>query len=127
MECGLQMVSHLTHINADNILWMCYVCVYITLIIIIFFKFYTAKLGGKNFFRKVMFCILNSMLWLQTRENAICYLKNFHKIEVSHQHLINFEYENIVWWGDTKNQDEMGLILWVTCFSCLFCNLKLSV
>lgn len=33
------------------------------------------------------------------------------KIEVSHQHLINFEYENTVWWGDTKNQDEMGLIL----------------
>lgn len=62
MECGLQMVSHLIHINADNILWMCYVCVYITLIIIIFFKFYTAKSGGKNFFTKVMFGILNSML-----------------------------------------------------------------
>lgn len=29
----------------------------------------------------------------------------------SHQHLRNFEHENILWGGDIESQDEVGLVL----------------
>lgn len=45
-------------------------------------------------------------------------------MKVSHQHLKNFEHENILRGWGTENQDEVSLVLWVACCRWAVCSLK---